>query len=255
MKQVKHNIDPESTKAVTSLRDTKPKNVGEVRKLTGLLIYYRRYIQHFSRIAKPLYDLLKEPVRKGQPPRKSQRDRSKSAKQRGQVSTREPVNWPSKHQAALEKLISAITNPPVMAYPDYTKPFILHTDVSERGLGAALYQKQDGQIRVIAYGSRTLTPAERNCHRHSSKHEFLALKWTITEQLRDYLYYAPHFTVYTDSNPLTYVLTTAKLNATGNRWVAELSDFHFTVKCRPGSANRDADSLFRNSCTKQVDLE
>ena len=158
------------------------------------------------------------------------------------MSTHEPVNWPSKHQPALEKLISAITNPPVMAYPDYTKPFILHTDASERGLGAAQYQKQDGQLRVIAYGSRTLTPAERNCHLHSSKHEFLALKWTITEQLRDYLYYAPHFTVYTDSNPLTYVLTTAKLNATGNRWVAELSDFHFTVKCRQGSANRDADS-------------
>ena len=209
------------------------------------------------------------------------------------MSTHEPVNWPSKHQPALEKLISAITNPPVMAYPDYTKPFILHTDASERGLGAAQYQKQDGQLRVIAYGSRSLTPAERNCHLHSSKHEFLALKWTITEQLRDYLYYAPHFTVYTDSNPLTYVLTTAKLNATGNRWVAELSDFHFTVKCRQGSANRDADSnvdqvrptgmqiqmstrfgqqgcrfkcrqgsanrdadsLFRNSCTKKVDLE
>ena len=63
------------------------------------------------------------------------------------------------------------------------------------------------------------------------------------------------FTVYKDINPLTYVLTTAKLNATGNRGVAELSDFHFTVNCRPGTANRDADSLFRNSCTEQVDPE
>ena len=75
MNQVGHSIDPESTKAVTSLRDSKPKNVGEVRKLTGLLSYYRRYIQHFSRIAKPLYDLLKETERKGQLQQKSQRGR------------------------------------------------------------------------------------------------------------------------------------------------------------------------------------
>ena len=193
--QVGHSTDPESTKAVTSLRDSKPENVGEVRKLSGLLRYYRRYIQHFSRIAKPLYDLLKEPERKGQPPRKKSGGRLTSAKQKGQVSADEPVNWTSEHQAALEQLISAITNPPVMAYPDYTKPFILHTDASERGLGAALYQKQDRQLRAIAYGSHTLTPAERNYHLHSSKLEFLALIWAITEQFRDYLYYAPHFTV------------------------------------------------------------
>ena len=152
-----------------------------------------------------------------------------------------------------------------MAFPDYTKPFILHTDAAERGLGEALYQKQDGQLRVIAYGSRTLTPAERNYHLHSSKLEFLALKWAITEHLRDYLYYAPHFTVCTDNNPLTYVLPTAKLNATGHRWVAELSDFHFNVKYPPGMANKDADdSLSRihsdieqyiDSCTEQVDPE
>ena len=262
--QAGHSIDPESMKAVTSLRDPKPKNVGEVCKLNGLLSYYRRYIQHFSRIAKPLYDLLKEPERKGQLQRKSQRGRSKSAKQKGQVSAREPVNWTSEHQAALEQLMSAITNPPVMAYPDYAKPFILHTDASEQGLGAALYQKQDGQLRLIAYGSRTLTPAERNYHLHSSKLEFLALKWAVTEQFRDYLYYAPHFTVYTDNNPLTYLLTTAKLNATAHRWVAELSDFHFTVKYRPGTTNKDADSLSRihsdikqymDSCTEQVDPE
>jgi len=74
------------------------------------------------------------------------RGQDQSAKQKGQVLAHEPVNWTSDHQAALVQLISAITNPPVMAYPNYTKPFILHTDVSGRGLGAALYQKQDGQL-------------------------------------------------------------------------------------------------------------
>ena len=162
----------------------------------------------------------------------------------------------------MEQLITAIINPPVMAYPNYSEPFILHTDASEKGLGGALYQRQDGKLRVIAYGSRTLTAAEKNYHLHSSKLEFLALKWAITEQFRDYLYYAPHFTVYTDNNPLTYVLTSARLNATGHRWVAELSDFNFTVGYRPGIANRDADALSRmpfeqyiSECKEEVQPE
>ena len=149
-----------------------------------------------------------------------------------------------------------------MAYPNYSEPFILHTDASEQVLGRALYPRQDGKLRVIAYGSRTLTAAERTYHLHSSKLGFLTLKWAVTEQLRDYLYYAPHFTVYTDNNPLTYVLTSARLNAAGHRWVAELSDFNFTVKYRPGTANRNADALSRmpmeqyiSECKEEVEPE
>ena len=94
--------------------------------------------------------------------------------------------------------------------------------------------------------------------------EFLALKWSITEQFRDYLYYSPKFVVYTDNNPLTYVLSTAKLNATGLRWVGELSDFNFEVKYRPGKVNIDADTLSRipgdfqkymESCTQTISNE
>ena len=59
---------------------------------------------------------------------------------------------------------------------------MLHTDSSETGLGAVLYEEQHGILRVIAYGSRTLTPAENNYHLHSGKLEFLALKWAICEQ-------------------------------------------------------------------------
>ena len=120
-----------------------------------------------------------------------------------------------------------------------------HTDASESGLGAVLYQQQNDVLRVIAYGSRTLTTAEKNYHLHSGKLEFLALKWAICEQFRDYLYYAPSFVVFTDNNPLTYVLSTAKLNATGLRWVGELADFNFTIRYRPGKANADADTLSR----------
>ena len=96
---------------------------------------------------------------------------------------------------------------------------------------------------------------------HSGKLEFLALKWAVTEQFRDHLYYAPEFFVYTDNNPLTYVLTSAKLNASGLKWVGELADFNFEIRYPPVMSNTDADSLsripadFKNcmgSCTERV---
>lgn len=138
-----------------------------------------------------------------------------------------------------------LTNPPILAYPNFNLPFILNTDASNEGSGAVLYQRQDNKLRVIGYGSRTLTPAERNYHLHSGKLEFLALKWAICDKFRDYLYYAPTFTVFTNNNHLTYVLSTARLNTVGHRWVGELADVHFDIKYRPGKMNTDADTLSR----------
>ena len=145
----------------------------------------------------------------------------------------------------VEELITLLTNSPLLAFPDPEEPYILHTDASQDGLGAVLYQKQKGKNRVIAYASRTLSPAEKKYNLHSRKLEFLALKWAITDQFRDYLYYAPSFKVYTDNNPLAHVMSSARLNATGMRWVGELADYRFTVHYRPGKSNGDADGLSR----------
>ena len=160
-----------------------------------------------------------------------------------QVPSNAPVVWNDEHQSAMEYLIDCLTKPSIMAYPDFNSPFILHTDACELGLGAVLYQCQIVKPRVIAYGSRTLTPAEKGYHLQSGKLEFLALKWAICDHFRDYLYYAPTFTVYTDNNPFTYVLSSAKLNATGLCWVGELADFNF--KYQPGKVHREADTLSR----------
>ena len=108
-----------------------------------------------------------------------------------------------------------------------------------------MYQEQDENLRVLGYASRTLTPSEKNYHMHAGKLEFLALKWAVTEKFRDYLYYSTSFTVYTDNNPLTYILSSAKLSAVGHRWVAELADFNFNIKYRPGKSNIDAGVLSR----------
>ena len=152
-----------------------------------------------------------------------------------------------------------------MAYPDFSHPFVLHCDASEDGLGAVLYQEQENKLRVISYASRTLTPAEKNYYLHSGKLEFLALKWAVTEKFKDYLYYALSFTVYSDCNPLSYVLTSAKLNATTIRWVGELADYNFNVKYRPGKCSVDCDYLSKCSvdgignrienCTEEMNQE
>ena len=100
-------------------------------------------------------------------------------------------------------------------------------------------------MRVIGYGSRTLNPAEKNYHLHSGKLQFLELKWVICKQLRDYLSCAPSFVVYTDNNPLTYILITPKRNSTGHRWASELADYNCEIKYRPGKVNQAADTLSR----------
>ena len=132
------------------------------------------------------------------------------------------------------------SSPPSGQSPEGYCRYRLHTDASLDGLGAVLYQKQDGKDRVISYASRRLSPSERNYPVH--KLEFLALKRAVTDKFHDYLY-GNQFTAYTDNNPLTYVLTTAKLDAMGHRWVAALSQYNFDTVYRTGSSNRDTDAL------------
>ena len=137
-----------------------------------------------------------------------------------------------------------LLTPQVMAYPDFEKPFVLHVDASLDGLGAILYQQQsDGKLSVIAYASRTLSEAEKKYH--SGKLEFLALKWALSERFRDYLFYAPNCTIYSDNNPLQYLMTSAKLDATRMRWVSDLAGFRFVIHYKPGNRNQDADGLSR----------
>lgn len=88
----------------------------------------------------------------------------------------------------------------------------------------------------MAFASRGLSKCE--------KHEVLALKWAVTDKSFDYLY-GTRFTLVANNNPLTYVLTTAKLDAAGHRWLAALSTFDFHVQYRAGKKNQDADGLSR----------
>ena len=142
---------------------------------------------------------------------------------------------------------------PILAFPDYTKPFLLETDASKDGLGAVLSQKQmDGWYHPVAYGSRPLMPHEKNYH--STKLEFLALKWVVMEHFKEYLPYQPSL-VKTDNNPLTYIKTTPNLYATGHWWVGALARYNFQLEYQKGCDNTVVDVLSQITTHLNPDME
>ena len=219
------HMDPDK---VQDIKDwPAPTTVTGIRQFIGLANQYRRFIKDYSQIAKPMRQLICNEYAKS-------KSRNIEAEWRADP----------KIQAAFEKLKGAVSQAPVLAYANFGKPFRLVTDASTIGLGAALYQTQDdGKDKPVAFASRALSKSELNYPAH--KLEFLALKWAVTQKFKDYLYAAPCFEVCTDNNPLTYVLTTAKLDATGHRWIAELASYNFSLKYLKGTKNVVADALSR----------
>ncbi|KAG1925816.1 interleukin-1 receptor accessory protein-like 1-A [Pimephales promelas] len=223
----------------------RPTNLKELRAFLGFAGYYRRFVRDYSKIVKPLTGLTEgyPPLRRG---RSGKREGSEYFNTKEQFGDR----WTDACQNAFDDIISKLTSAPVLGFADPRLPYTLHTDASTTGLGAALYQEQDGQMRVIAFASRGLTKSEAKYPAH--KLEFLALKWAVTTKFSDYLY-GTDFTVVTDSNPLTYVLTSAKLDATSYRWLSSLSTYTFKLQYRAGSQNQDADGLSRRPHGEPLD--
>ena len=229
-----YTLDERNVEAVRGLLDRTYDTVLHVRQLLGLLGFHRRHIQDYASISKPLSDLLVVP---------ELAENKKKGQTQNRAHSSQKIKWEPVHQKALEKLVHFATNPPILVFPDMQKPFFIHVDASGLGLGAILFQEQEGMNRVIGYGSRTLKPCEKNYH--STKLELLAMKWAITEKFRDYLSYSDGFKVYSDNNPLLFLMSNKKPNSTIQRWVSELAEFKFTVHFRAGVINRDADCLSR----------
>ena len=215
----KEGMHPSKDNVCTIEEFPMPETFTQVRVFCRLAGYYRQFIKGFVNIAHPLYDVLGKETKMG------------------------PVQLPPEAREVVWTLKEKILTSPLLAFPDFTKPFLLETDASKEGLGAVLSQKQDdGRFHPVAFGSCSLTPTERNYH--SSKLEFLALKWGVMEHFREYLAYTP-FMMKMDNNRLTYVLTTLNLDATGHRWVGALASFEFELEYQKGSENGAADALSR----------
>lgn len=220
--------DPGKITAVAQWRN--PSTVSELRSFLGFASYYRRFVEGFAKLAAPLHKLVAEQT--------ANKGRSATKILAG--------SWTEACQTSFEGLKGKLTTAPVLAYADFSLPFILEVDASHGGLGAVLSQEQGGKVRPIAYASRSLRPTERNMTNYSSmKLEFLALKWAVTEKFREYLW-GNKCVVYTDNNPLSH-LTSAKLGATEQRWAAQLASFDLQLRYRSGRSNANADALSRQN--------
>ena len=198
-----------------------------IKSFGGLVGHYRHFIKGFAKIAAPLYDLI-------------------SGDNCGKK--KESVELTPEVEEAFKVLKDACLQAPILSFPDFNKPFLLETDTSGKGLGAVLSQKQDdGCYHPISYASRVMNTMEQRYH--SNKKEFLGLKWVVTEQFYEYLYpYCNNemeFAVHTANNPLTYIFSSASLNAAGQQWVGKLADYNFSLKYQKGKDNTEANFLSR----------
>ena len=243
-----HTISHEGVKAnpdkTKVLQDwPKIKTVRDLMSFLGFCGYFRRHIPHFAQIAKPLVALTQgvkyRPKDPFGPPTKQ------PALEKDITSV-----WTVECQQAREELIKALSEPPCLKLPDMGKTFILHVDASTTGLGAVLLQfDDDKKLHPVCYASRALKKAE--CNYPVYKLEFLALKWAVVDKFSMYLY-GGSFKVYTDNNPLTYIHTTLKVDATSQRWLSALGDYDFTIHYKPGTMNVDADVLSRLQYAPEV---
>ena len=195
-----------------------PDTYTKVKSFVGLVGHYRHFIKGFAKIAAPLYDLT------------SGDNKDKKS---------EHVDLSPEALEAFDHLKAACLQAAILAFPDFNRPFLLEMDASGKGLGAVLSQKQaDGQYHPIAYASHVMNETEQRYH--SNKQEFLVLKWVVTEQFHEYL--SPYrknrneFVVCTD-NLLTYIFSSANLDAAGQHWVVRLTSYNFSLEYQKGKDN------------------
>lgn len=225
------STDPAKVEAVSKMTatdlmepDGATPSQSRVRSFLGLVNYYQHFVPNYSTIAKPLFDLLAGQKRKGRP----------RTKRPVQLRKLTPADWTPEHQRAFKNLKTALVTSVILAHPDFSRPFILSTDASLDGLGAVLSQIQEGNsvARPVAFASKSLSRAQRKYPTHRLK--FLALKWSVCNKFSHWLK-GHTFTVWTDNNPLTHIMTKPRLDACEQRWVAKLAAYTFDIKYIPGS--------------------
>ena len=215
-----------------------PDTYTKVKSFVGLVGHYRCFIKGFAKIAVPLYDLT------------SGDNKDKKS---------EHVDLSLEARETFDHLKVACLQAPIIAFSDFNKPFLLETDASRKGLGAVLSQKQaDGWYHPITYASHVMNETKQRYH--SNKQEFLTLKWAVTEQFHEYLsLYRKNrneFVVHTDNNLLTYIFSSANLDAAGQRWVARLASYNFSLEYQKGKDNTVADFLSRmNECLPEEEVQ
>ncbi|ROT60879.1 hypothetical protein C7M84_021477 [Penaeus vannamei] len=190
-----------------------PSDVTQVKSFLGLAGFYRPFIKDYGRIAAPLTYLLKKDV---------------------------PWRWDEEQVNAFTKLKNCLSLAPVLAFPKFDLPFILHTDASNVGLGAVLMQEHKGNLRPVGFASRVLTSAEKNYS--VTDREMLAIVWAL-KYFRDIIL-GYKVMVHTDHMPLTSLNGNDPYGRRA-RYQDILGDFDVTFVYIQGRANVAADTLSR----------
>ncbi|XP_061740923.1 uncharacterized protein LOC133541492 [Nerophis ophidion] len=236
------STDPDKVTAIVGLGEkdlmeegTNIPSPSKIRSFLGMVGFYQQFFEGYSRISKPLFALtsgVKWP-------------RNTKAKKRPPVFRKlSSADWTLECSEAFRKLKQALLENATLAHPDFSKPFLLSIDASSNGLGAVLSQLAEGDdvARAVAFASKSLNYAQSRYPAH--RLEFLALKWAVCDKFSHWLRGQP-FTIWTDNNPLTHILTKPKLDACEQRWVSKLAPFNFEIKYIPGPKNVVADALSR----------
>ncbi|GKA33116.1 putative reverse transcriptase domain-containing protein, partial [Tanacetum coccineum] len=184
--------------------------LGHVIDSQGLAGYYRRFIEGFLKIAKPMTKLTQKKVK---------------------------FEWGDKQETTFQLIKQKLCSAPILALPEGSEDFIVYCDASKKGLGAVLMQRE----KVIAYASRQLKIHKKNYTTHDL--ELGAVVFSL-KLWRHYLY-GTKCTVFTDHKSLQHILNQKELNMRQRRWLELLSDYDCEIRYHPGKANVVADALSR----------
>ena len=213
-----NGIEPDPDKLKVIEEWPVPKNLTELRAFVGLASYYRRHVEGFSDLAKPLSEL----TRKNQ-----------------------PFIWGPDQQQAFEILKNRLMNYPVLAPPLPEGRFIIDTDASDFAMGAVLQQEQNGTIRVISYASKTFDAAERQyC---TTRKELAAVIYAL-KTFRHYVLGVEKFLLRTDHGALTSLFRVPVPIQQQARYLNFLADYNFEIQHRAGIYHGNSDGLSRRPC-------
>ncbi|GJT03705.1 reverse transcriptase domain-containing protein [Tanacetum coccineum] len=207
------HVDPSKVESVKNWKT--PESSTKIRSFLGLAGYYRRFIENFSKIAKPLTLL-------------TQKNKT--------------YVWGDEQDEAFRILKEKLCNAPVLALPDGPDDFVVYCDASKQGFGSVLMQRG----KVIAYASRQLKKHEKNYTTHDLELGAVVFALKIW---RHYLY-GTKSVIYTDHKSLQYIFDQKELNMRQRRWIELLSDYECEIKYHPGKANVVADALSRKERLK-----
>lgn len=207
------HTDPDKVQAINDY--PAPKNSTEVKRFVGMASWYRRFIKDFASISAPIHDVT------------------------AGIAKGKPIKWTDEADKAFHELKVALSDSPVLATPDFSKPFTVHCDASNSGVGAVL--TQGVEEAPIAFASKKLSHEHRNYT--ATERECFAVLFGV-EKFRPYIEGA-HFTVVTDHSSLKWLFNQQNLPGRLSRWVTKLMKYSFTTVHRKGSSNLVPDALSR----------